>query len=286
MHPAFKLVKWKYLIYIYSRFFLNEGEGGSHFKYFNMKILLTLITLCGGFLSLLTYVWFVVPGVAVSSSLWGKKIQFSPHPCLWQLRSGTVVPALKEFSVCMRLRLNYATDWTGFVYKAPQKRHIELGLRGTSGHLAVWLFGEEQHFERELKMHEWHSVCLTWSGQAQRLRLYINGTSHNETSVNPLLPQQLAQNGTLTLGVSHYIDPYGNLKAESGNNLFGEISLFRMWAREQSAEEVRGQSCADGDVVSWDMKEWSSGCPPVPDNNTYCGKYRRTRFCCISPSLK
>lgn len=238
----------------------------------------------GGSLSLLIYAcWFVVPGASASSSLWGKKIQFSPRPCLWQLQSGTVVPALKELSVCIRLRLNYTTEWTGFVYKAPHKRHIELGLQGTSGHLAVWLFGEEQRFERELKTREWHSVCLTWSGQARRLRVYINGTSHNETSVNPFLPQQLAQNGTLTLGVSHYIDAYGNVKAGSGNNLLGEISLFRMWARERSAEEVRGQSCADGDVMSWDLKQWDSGCPPVPDDNFYCGKHRMTRSCCISP---
>lgn len=43
---------------MYSRFFLNKGEGGSHLKYFKMKILLTLNTLCGGFLSLLTYSMF------------------------------------------------------------------------------------------------------------------------------------------------------------------------------------------------------------------------------------
>lgn len=221
---------------------------------------------------------FVVPGASVSSSLWGNKILFSGRPCVWELQPGTVVPALEELSVCILLRLKYGTEWTGFVYKAPGQRRVELGLQGTSARLDVWLFGEKQRLERELKLHEWHSVCLTWSGRDRRLRVYVNGTSQHEASVNPILPQQLAQNGTLTLGVSHYVDAYGNVKAETGSNLLGEIGLFRMWAREWSAEEMRGQSCADGDVVSWDTRQWKYGCPPEPDNNLYCGKCRMRLF--------
>ncbi|XP_044061882.1 adhesion G-protein coupled receptor G4 isoform X2 [Siniperca chuatsi] len=207
---------------------------------------------------------------SASTSMWGKKLKFIGRPCLWQLQPDVVVPALDELSVCMLLRLTVGTEWTAFVYKAPAGRHIELGLRGTGSQLAVWLFGEEWHLERELKLHEWHSICLTWSGRARMLRVYINGTSQHEPSMNPLQPQQLAQNGTLTLGVSHFIDPNGEVQPESGNNLLGEIGLFRIWAREWSAEELRGQSCADGDVVSWDLRQWNYKCPPESDNNLHC----------------
>ncbi|KAE8285729.1 Adhesion G-protein coupled receptor G4 [Larimichthys crocea] len=207
---------------------------------------------------------------SASSSLWGKKIKFTPRLCVWQLQPGTVVPALEELSVCMILRLHFGTEWTGFDYKAPGKSHIELGLRGTSTHLVVWLFGIEKHVKRELNIQDWHSVCLTWSGQAQRLQVYINQTSQNETFLYSALPQQLTPNGTLTLGVSHYVKPNGVVEPETGNNLLGEISLFRMWAREWSAEELRWHRCADGDVVSWDTKQWKHSCPSEADNNLHC----------------
>ncbi|XP_068596782.1 adhesion G-protein coupled receptor G2 [Brachionichthys hirsutus] len=211
----------------------------------------------------------VSSGASVSSSLWGQKIRLIGRPCVWQLQTGVVVPSLKELSVCMLLRLNYRTEWTGFVYKAPGQRHIELGLQGAGTHLTVWLFGKEQHLERELKLHDWYSVCLTWSGRARRLRVYINGTSEHEASVNSIVTR-LTQNGTLTLGVSHYVDTYGEVKAESGNNLLGEIALFRMWAREWRPEELRARSCADGDVLSWDKRQWKHNCPPEPDLNLHC----------------
>lgn len=201
---------------------------------------------------------------------------------MWQLQPGVVVPDLKELSVCILLRLNFTTEWTGFVYKAPGKRHIELGLKGTGAHLAVWLFGEELRLKTELKSHKWHSVCLTWSGPAQRLQVYINGTSELESSLSPTTRQRLAQGGTLTLGVTHYVDAYGTVKLETGNNLLGEIGLFRMWSRERGAEELRGQSCADGDVLSWDTKQWNYSCSPQPDSNLHCGKYSMSFFYCIS----
>uniref|UniRef100_A0A3Q3MS27 Pentraxin (PTX) domain-containing protein n=1 Tax=Mastacembelus armatus TaxID=205130 RepID=A0A3Q3MS27_9TELE len=197
------------------------------------------------------------------------------------LQPDAVLPALKELSVCILLRRNFATHWTAFVYKAPGSKDIELGLGGISSYLTVWLFGQEHHIEVELKLDEWHSVCLTWSGQAQRLRIYINGTCLHEAPVKPSLRQELAQNGTLTLGVSHYVDANGEVQQESGNNLLGDIGLFGIWEREWGAEELRRPSCADGDVVSWDLRQWKHTCPPVPDNSLYCGKYIVKSFCYI-----
>ncbi|XP_035506328.2 adhesion G-protein coupled receptor G4 isoform X1 [Scophthalmus maximus] len=207
---------------------------------------------------------------SAGGSLWGKKVRFSGRPCMWQLQPGAVVPALQELSACLLLRRNIATEWTGFVYKAPGGQRIELGLGGTSSQLTVWLFGERQPLEWELKVNEWYSVCLTWSASARRLRTYINGTSVSEAPVNRILPHQLAGNGTLTLGASHYVNNEGDVLAETGNNLLGEIGLFRIWSREWSAAELRRQSCADGDVVSWDLRQWKYSCPPVPDKSIHC----------------
>lgn len=191
---------------------------------------------------------------------------------MWQLQPNVVVPALQELSVCLLVRRNYTSEWTGFAYKAPGGGHIELGLGGKQSQLVVWLFGEQWPLAKDLKLYEWHSVCLTWSGQAQRLRLYVNGTNYLEAPLNSSQARKLAPNGTLTLGVSHNVDPSGKLIPESENNLLGEIGLFRMWAGEQSAEELGRQSCADGDVVSWDLRQWKYDCPPVPDSTLHCGE--------------
>ncbi|XP_075959737.1 adhesion G protein-coupled receptor G4a [Anarhichas minor] len=207
---------------------------------------------------------------SASTSLWGRKLSFKGRPCMWQLQPEAVVPALQELSACMLLLHTHITEWTGFDYKAPGGGDTQLGLGGTGTNLSVWLFGEKHSLERDLKLHEWHTVCFTWSGRARRLRIYINGTSKYETSVNPIRPQQLAPKGSLTLGVSHYIKTNGEVQQQTGKDLLGEIGLFRMWAREWSAEELRGQSCADGDVVRWDLRQWQHNCQPEPDNNLHC----------------
>ncbi|KAK9518261.1 hypothetical protein VZT92_023572 [Zoarces viviparus] len=222
---------------------------------------LTLISLCTQLLGSTS---------SASTSLWGKKLSFKGRPCLWQLQPEAVVPALQELSACMLLHRTHIPEWTGFDYKAPGGGHTQLGLGGTGTNLSVWLFGEKHSLERDLKLHEWHTVCLTWSGPARRLRIYINGTSEYETSVSPTLPQRLAPNGSLTLGVSHYINANGEVQQQTGKDLLGEIGLFRMWAREWSAEELRGQSCADGDVVRWDLRQWQHDCQPEPDNKLHC----------------
>lgn len=196
-----------------------------------------------------------------------------------------MVPALTELSVCILLRHNIAAKWTAFVYKAPGGIDVELGIRGTTTQLTVLLFGVEQTLESNLRLKEWYSVCLTWSSQAQRLRVYINNTILGEAPVNRTLAQRLAPNGTLTLGVSHNVDANGKVQPETENDLIGEIGLFRIWAREWNAEDLRRQSCADGDVVSWDLRHWTHDCFPVPDNSLYCGKYSMTSFYCMSHSF-
>ncbi|CAJ1058844.1 adhesion G-protein coupled receptor G4 isoform X1 [Xyrichtys novacula] len=203
-------------------------------------------------------------------SLWGKKITFMGRQCLWQLDPSIEVPALEELSVCVRLRFTTLTEWTGFVYKAPWGRSIELGLQGTGEKLSVFLFGEEVSFEKKLKSDKWYSACITWSGQAQMLHVYINGDSELKAHVDHSSSRHLTPNGTLTLGASHFVSVDGTVKKEDGKDLLGEIGLFRMWAREWSSEDIKGESCADGDVVSWDLRQWKTTCPTDPDSSLHC----------------
>ncbi|XP_027863851.1 adhesion G-protein coupled receptor G4 isoform X2 [Xiphophorus couchianus] len=207
---------------------------------------------------------------SASTSLWGKKLAFNGPPCLWQLHPEVRVPALTDLSVCIRLKRTSSAQWTGFLYRSTERK--ELGLEGNNSHLKIWLFGKQYQIDQDLSLKTWHSICLTWSGKNQKLTVYLNGsTVKNKLFYSDDAHQQLAPNGTLTLGVSHSVLPNGALKPESGNNLLGEIGLFRMWGKEWSAEEVSSLGCADGDVVSWDLQQWKNDCPPVPDNNLTCG---------------
>ncbi|XP_054886866.1 adhesion G-protein coupled receptor G6-like [Poeciliopsis prolifica] len=207
---------------------------------------------------------------SASTSLWGKKLEFDGPPCLWQLHPEVSVPALTDLSICIRLKRTSSATWTGFLYRSKQRK--ELGIEGNNSHLKIWHLGKQYQVREDLSLKKWYSICLTWSGKNQRLKVYLNGhTVKNLGFYSDDAQQQLAQNGTLTLGVSHNVLPNGELRPESGNNLLGEIGLFRMWGKEWSAEEVSSLGCADGDVVSWDLRQWKNDCPPVPDNSLTCG---------------
>ncbi|XP_035619608.1 adhesion G-protein coupled receptor G2-like [Oncorhynchus keta] len=207
-------------------------------------------------------------------SLWGKKVVFMGRHCVWQLDKGCLVPPLEELSVCVHLHREIATsEWTGFVYKAPGERQVELGLAGRGGFLVAWLFGHQWSVPEDLPLKCWHNVCLTWSSHSERLRLYINGSSCLDAHVNATLPRRLAHNGTLTLGVSHNIVG-GVMEFENGKNFLGAISLFRMWGHERTAEELRAQSCIIGNVVRWDNNDWDYQiCLPEDDTNIQCGAF-------------
>ncbi|KAK5864619.1 hypothetical protein PBY51_015848 [Eleginops maclovinus] len=223
---------------------------------------------------------------SASTSMWGKKLVFKGPRCTWQLQPDVVLPALKELTVCILLRRTHDSQWTGFDYRAPGGGHMALG--GRSAQLEVWLFGLKHSLKGGLTLNTWYSVCVTWSSHAQRLRMYINGGSEYEASVNPLPYQQLAPNGTLTLGKSHHININGEVQPETGKDLLGEIGGFRMWDREWSADELGGQSCADGDVVRWDLQQWKSNCLPEPDNGLQCewSSYKIKMWTSMVPSTE
>lgn len=204
----------------------------------------------------------------LASSLWGKKLEFKSSPCLWELSPETVVPALKELSVCMLLKCAFETEWTAFVYKAPGSSDIELGLQGKSDFLTLWLFGNETKVKKRLNLNEWHSLCVTWSGKHQKLQLYINGTTANSRFVETSRTH-LASNGTLTLGRSHFVTGK-RVEPEFGKSLIGDISQFRIWSKQWSKEELKRQECIEADVIGLDQRHWKTGCSPPKDSNLHC----------------
>ncbi|CAL8269840.1 unnamed protein product [Boreogadus saida] len=207
-------------------------------------------------------------------SLWGKKAEFQIKPCMWQLDPGLSVPELEELSVCVLLRLTVITEWTAFVYKAPGNPAVELGLEGDDKHLTAVLFGARWPLNESLTSKVWQSVCLTWSAASRHLRLYVNGTRRLDQAVDPPASGRLAPNGTLTLAWPHSVDQNGTVWREDGKTLMGGIGLFRMWAREWRAEEIRLLGCVEGDVVSWDARHWNhrspASCPPKEDTSLHC----------------
>lgn len=214
------------------------------------------------------------PVASVGVSLRGKNAMLDDHPCFWKLQPGTAVDALDELSVCALVRLNHRRPWAGFVYKAPGGNSVELGLQGTSSSLDVWLLGKKVRVETRLELHQWYSICITWSRQAQRLHVYINGINQSRISPGPSQLRPLAANGTLTLGVFHDADAARRVMMEDGSKLLSAIGQFRMWNRERSPEELSGRICADGDALNWDAEKWRYGCSPEPDQRFGCGKRR------------
>lgn len=95
----------------------------------------------------------------------------------------------------------------------------------------------------------------------------------NILPVTPPLSCKLAPNGSLTLGLGHTIYD-GNLKIIPYSGMLGIISLFRMWGRERSEEEVTSLSCTEGDLVKWVWDHWDTvSWDPVPDTSLKCGEF-------------
>ncbi|XP_054586687.2 adhesion G-protein coupled receptor G4 isoform X2 [Nothobranchius furzeri] len=213
-------------------------------------------------------------------SLWGKVANFSSGCSHWRLKPQVSIPALQEFTVCLSVKLEAQTSsqWTFFMYRHPEAQYAELGLGGKWGKLVVWLFGEEWlSSQMDLQLFQWYSVCVSWSHRNDRPALYINGDQINLTSayntntpfISPLI-WKLSPNGSLTLGAGHIITN-GNIKILPFTTLLGKLSLFRIWSRERSKEEVTSLNCTEGDLVKWEKAHWDmSYCGPLIDTSLKC----------------
>lgn len=81
-----------------------------------------------------------------------------------------------------------------------------------------------------------------------------------------------APNGTLTLGAAHSL-VNGNIHVISATALWGKLSLFRLWGRERSRQEVTSLTCTEGELVKWERDNWDTQtCAPLPDSSLRCGE--------------
>lgn len=95
--------------------------------------------------------------------------------------------------------------------------------------------------------------------------LAFANTPSSYTSCSKLQPH-----GTLTLGANILKNKFQMTPFTSP---MGKLSLFRMWERERSTQQVTSLTCTEGDLVKWEADNWDTQiCAPIPDSNLQCGE--------------
>lgn len=96
--------------------------------------------------------------------------------------------------------------------------------------------------------------------------------SLNSTPSPPTSCCKLAPNGTLTLAAKHQLVD-AKIQIDPVSSMLGKLSLFRLWGRERSKEEVMSLNCTEGDLVMWWAEHWDDGaCPATSDPKLSCGE--------------
>ncbi len=195
------------------------------------------------------------------------------------LKNEHEIPDLKELSVCVNIKRKLSNSlWTAFTYLHPNKTHIELGLKGKGTELQIIMFGRVWTKSDIVSLENWHSVCMTWSNSMTEPKVYVNGTKvelkpqYKGTSLHPHCCS-VAAGGTLTLAVAHnFVN--NRISIETGTELKGSLSLFRVWGRVRSAQDISGIACTDGDILHWEKGIWKTdhNCEPIQDVTQKCGK--------------
>lgn len=112
----------------------------------------------------------------------------------------------------------------------------------------------------------------TFSKRTDLFLLRLLAHSADGPASTPSSCCKLAPNGTLTLGAAHKLVD-GNMEVLPFTGLPGQISLFRLWGREWSKEEVTSLKCIEGDLVMWKSDNWDTqACAPVHDSSLRCGE--------------
>ncbi|KAL7848523.1 hypothetical protein AOLI_G00232410 [Acnodon oligacanthus] len=210
---------------------------------------------------------------AGAQSLWGLKAILQRSDCqYWMLNPDHSLPALEEFSICVNVQRSINNSaWTAFTYVHPDQSRVELGLGGRGGKLHIWLFGMYRTVPDTLTVGQWCSICITWSCSTKQLQLFINGSNAVVMDVQPEDSTcGLSAGGSLTLGAAHYFTG-GMMEVESGTNLQGNITLFRVWRKIRSPELHSAHSCTDGDALRWHGRVWNAhSCPAEKDDTLTC----------------
>ncbi|ROL54362.1 Adhesion G-protein coupled receptor G4 [Anabarilius grahami] len=210
--------------------------------------------------------------------LWGKEIDFMQKDCkFWLLENGQEILDLEELSVCVNIKRKISNShWTVFTYLHPDKTHIELGMKGHGKDLYIIMFGRVWTISSVVSLENWHAVCMTWSKSMTEPKVYVNGSKvvlkaqFDGMALNPHY-HIVAGGGTLTLAVAHNFVK-DKINIETGTELKGSLSQFRMWKHVRSPEDISGKTCTDGDFLHWEERIWDKvrDCWPIHDITQQC----------------
>ncbi|XP_062983755.1 adhesion G-protein coupled receptor G2 [Elgaria multicarinata webbii] len=221
-------------------------------------------------LSLLLLHLFLAPSGRAQDGFLGRYRAVFNTSCndVWTLSPGISVPALRNFTVCIYLKLYYPQNsWTAFVYNKELDTNLstsdqyELGLKGGRDTLTVWIFGKEITWTEKLDENTWHQVCMSWKSEQQEVSVYIN----NEEKKSEKIPKTgpLLANGQLLLGCSQ--DP--GTSSSSPDGMVGELYMFRMWA---NGDINQTQNCQDGTIIRWRRDNWVYNKTARPNKSLPC----------------
>ncbi|XP_077199227.1 adhesion G-protein coupled receptor G2 isoform X2 [Paroedura picta] len=194
----------------------------------------------------------------------------------WTLSPGISVPALKNFTVCISLKLNTTENsWTAFVYNkkelngTPSGNTYELGLAGKHDKLTFWVFGNEITLLEALDEHTWYQVCIGWRSDLQEVSLYINDQEKKTKKISK--SGELHPNGQLLLGCSEM----PGMSSPSPEGMVGELYMFRMWAE---ADRNHTRDCQDGTIICWREQHWIHNNTAYYSNSLPCANAKKGRL--------
>ncbi|XP_015273075.1 PREDICTED: adhesion G-protein coupled receptor G2 [Gekko japonicus] len=220
---------------------------------------------------------FFLPPLAEDGFLGQYSAVFNACDDVWTLSPGVSVPALKNFTVCISLKLNTTENsWTAFVYNkkelngTPSGNTYELGLAGKHDKLTFWVFGNEITLAEGLDEHTWYQICIRWRSELQEVSLYINDQEKKTEKLSKVGELELHPNGQLLLGCSEM----PGVSSPSPEGMVGELYMFRMWA---TADIDHMQDCQDGTIICWRKEHWIHNKTARYNNSLPCANAKKGR---------
>lgn len=208
--------------------------------------------------------------LAEDGFLGGYSAVFNACNDAWTLSPGISLPALKNFTICISLKLHSTEhSWTAFVYNKKEfngtlsANTYELGLAGKHDRLTFWVFGNEITLAERLDEHTWYQVCIGWRSELQTVSLYINDQEKKTEKISE--SRELHPNGQLILGCSEM----PGVSSPSPEGMIGELYMFRMWDK---ADIIHMRGCQDGTIICWKKEYWIYNKTAHYNSSLPCGK--------------
>ncbi|KAM4020047.1 adhesion G-protein coupled receptor G4 isoform 2-T2 [Anomaloglossus baeobatrachus] len=191
-------------------------------------------------------------GLATSTdtrSFWKHKARIYSRGDIGQLPS-TGIPDLSEFTVCVDLFFDNDASSTAFSYCVQNGKPPEISFNRYINMFDIFILGKFHVVNIGLQKGVWHTVCLTWKKQTNRLEVYVNQTSVFNTTTEK---RMLNGNGSLVLGAEH-TNNGGQIDINKISAMFGFLYNFQMWDYAMSPEQLL--NCFKGNLITWTKEDW------------------------------